>query len=410
MSKPQAIAGKATLRVVTEIPDVEMLQEILNHIATHGDVSVSQDSISYDEADDGVIRPMLAEIGIEVSDAETTSSDAVPPSTATDQQPPAVAADAPQPGATEEGAPAVTASADTPPAATTAPETEGVTAGGETVSEDQLYDGAESAINEAGEVSAVLSASSNDRHWIVIAGGQPIARISLASQPKAAQLAGHFGEQGYWNTVVKAFQTKGIAATLRNLKAEVFTAKAVKASEGPDVPAIVAKALERYRAALSMAFQAQQKNIQPNRLKAHAYAVLEAAAVADPEAVVEAVFAAGDDFLEDLNTGADEYLNMDDSALAASQSMLKRMAAQPAGSVTASVGKSATARDMAMRLTAGNLPITTAGAEGDAAPLADVQPGDGTAAQQAAENGTVAGVDRQMVRASMSRHVTGVSV
>jgi hypothetical protein len=376
MSKPnQLTAGQASLQVVTEIPDINLLQEVLNHVATHGDVTVAADKITYDEADGDLIRPMLAEIGIEVSDPEIASA----PASADAPAAPAAAPAAP-------AAPAVTAAASDTPAA-----------GDAAVSDDQLYDGVETDAGAAGEVTGVLSASANDRHWILIAGGQALARISLANQPKASQIAGFFQEPAYWNTVVASFQKNGVAATLKSLNAEVFTAKAVKPAAGPDVQALVTAAVEKYRKCLSMAFVATQKNLADNCLKAAAFTALDEAGVADPEAVVEAVFAAGDAFLDDLDKQAGEYMDMDESGVTTAALMLAKLQAISASGVRPQI-QSQSAADMVARLVAGNMPITTAGVE-ELPPAA--QTGQDTLVDGEAPLSAAAGVSRDQIRASI---------
>lgn len=384
----------AALKVITEVPDVSLLREILNHVATGAvEVDESSNTITCDEADLETIRVTLSDLGIEVSEEVQATTEGDDPAAAG-----AGAAPAGDPAAAGDAG----AGAANPDPANPNP---GAVAGADdgAITEDALFEEAGKVLDEAPEVSGVLQASkSGSPSWLLVANGEPVARVCLEDQANPEVVSAFFQKPEYLNTVLQAMNKHGAAKALKSLKASVFTAKAVRASEEVDLDEVAKVAVAKYRHALSMAFTAANKNVMAgNSLKAAAFAAL-ADQVDDPEAVVEQIFAEGENFLTELDAQAQEYAQLDDSALAATHNMLRKISAQRAGTVSASPAKSTAAAAMTRKLTAGNMPLTTAGADGI--------PDDGQAGDLTLDpsvQGTIGGVDRGTIRASLSSSLLG---
>lgn len=312
---PGINAGAVVLKVTTPGFEPEQLQELLNHTAANP-VEVTSDTITVDEADLAAVKAILMEVGLATETEEQTI---------------------------EGGDPEVPA----------VPEADAVT-------EDEIYDEIEASIRAAGDYQGVLCGSGMDASWLMVAGDEAVARIRLKAQEGAAQLSGYFGQAEYFQNLQAAFDKHGIAATLKMCKAEAITAKSVTPSQAPDIEAIKASAVDHYRNCMSLAASAASKNLITNRLKAAAFDVLAEQGVEDPEAVIEAIFAASEEYLEDLDQAAGEYAEMDASAFTATSKLIASMGVQAATTGTSvAMGKSPEAVSMTAALTAGNMPLTS---------------------------------------------------
>jgi hypothetical protein len=424
-------AGKASLKVVTPGADPALLSDLLNQISTNP-VEVSDGTLTFDEADSDAITGMLSELGIETTPAEAAvqadtseDPDAILPTDSEEVVAAKKLSAARKLVAAADGddltvdpdtdalvakrlkaAKKLVADAEAEgfdPDAIDTSDAAAVTAAGRfkaakaliaavspaPIAASELYAKAESVLNASGGYQSLLCAGGTEQaSWLLVSGlGQPVARIVLASQADAGQLAPIFSSDNYFNMLKAAFEKKGIAATLQSVKAEVITAEEVTPAEMPDVTEISASAIEKYRRNLSMAVQAAQKNLIPNKMKAAAFDALTDAGVEDPESVVEAIFAAADEMFDDLDAQAAEYGDMDESGIAATQKVLATMSVQPAG---AKVSAAATA--MRARLAATNMPLTAS------LPAAGLD-------NQQQQTQLVAGADRTLIQSALKRLV-----
>jgi len=133
----------------------------------------------------------------------------------------------------------------------------------------------------------------------------------------------------------------------------VLTAQAVTPREKVDVQAVRDAGIAEFETCFGMAVQAAQKNYVENPLKDAAFKVLASAGVADPQAVVEQIFAAFPAFHASVTATAKEYMAMDKSQRLVAADMLGKMGTQGA----ASVRVDRAAADFTRKLVEGSTPV-----------------------------------------------------
>lgn len=141
------------------------------------------------------------------------------------------------------------------------------------------------------------------------------------------------------------------------MNAEVCTDDMTAPPAPVDVEGIKASVLANFRKCLSVALLSAQNNVSVNRLKGGAFKVLSEMKVDNPEAVVEAIFAEAEGFMDDVISEAEALDGETPEAFQATVRTLTKMGVQAAANRKP---VSQTALDMRASLTQGNNPITSA--------------------------------------------------
>jgi len=231
----------------------------------------------------------------------------------------------------------------------------------EASTEDSLYATAEQKMGLADQYDMILSRSANDdAHWIVIAGGEPVARITLSAQENSSALAKFFKQEDYGHSITASFDKNGIAKTLELLRAEIFSDKPLQPKVEANLDDVRDAAVRKFQHCFGMATEAANKNVIDNHLKAAAFEVLTDNNIQDVQAVVEAIFAKMPEYLQVINEHTLKYMGMSKDGLQATESMLSEMGVQIRSDESVQATTNVTYMDT---LVSGNMPLTVPVAE-----------------------------------------------
>jgi hypothetical protein len=95
--------------------------------------------------------------------------------------------------------------------------------------------------NDAQTTQEVLNAGA---HWVVLANGEPLAKISLRDQDHADKIVAHFVSADFARSVVDGIQKHGIKATFAAVKAKTYIAKVDESKKIAEIKASLAASTE----------------------------------------------------------------------------------------------------------------------------------------------------------------------
>jgi hypothetical protein len=95
--------------------------------------------------------------------------------------------------------------------------------------------------SEAQTTQEVLNAGA---HWVVLANGEPLAKISLRDQDHADKIVAHFVSADFARSVVDGIQKHGIKATFAAVKAKTYIAKVDESKKIAEIKASLAASTE----------------------------------------------------------------------------------------------------------------------------------------------------------------------
>jgi hypothetical protein len=225
------------------------------------------------------------------------------------------------------------------------------------------------------QMNGPFNGETENPHWVLMAEGEPLAKVALADQEKPDTIRKHFTSAQYATSVVEMTKKFPVAKVMASIKARPYQAvvKATEAFEALDrkykadaTAAYQSKAAEfsdAFKTTMALVAEAQMKNYIPgNPLKDALFTELKRACVADPVAVIERAFtAAFVPYMEETVACTEKWMGMAPEALADIKMRVNSMGPRP---VQAQRQTTAAAPGTAVPTPSarGNVPITTAGA------------------------------------------------
>jgi len=203
-----------------------------------------------------------------------------------------------------------------------------------------IRDPSEVSVDPKGDNIILIAHDNGDEsHWMVIADGEPVAKICLQDQPEEFRNKLIFVSDTFGQTMRKSIAEVGLAEVLKSSNARLYVA-AVNESDAAkqlkkDVEEKLAADYEQKGASftdnflnhLSLAEAASRKNfIVQNPLKNSLFDLMKSAGVADPIPLIEEAFGeAGQEFFDNHVKQAMEWMNYSPAAIAELRQVISGM-------------------------------------------------------------------------------------